>query len=309
MSVAERLSVEEARTPRRIRSIWLEVLVRHPPAAVGALVLIAFALAALLAPVIAPYGLYEQVGPVYGVPTISHPLGLDDAGYDVVTVLIWGARASLFVGFAASVVSVLLGGSIGIVAGYVGGWVDGLLMRVTDYFLVVPTIPLLIVVAAVWGASIEHTTLIIALLLWTTTARVIRAQVKSLRERAYVQRAHSIGAGHLRVVFRHIVPQIAPLLIASTVLTVSVAIFLEAALDFLGLGDPATVSWGIMIENAFERTAITAGAWWAIVPPGVCIAVVILACSLIGQAAEHSLNPRLRVSHLAPRSFRIRPGP
>ena len=141
-------------------------------------------------------------------------------------------------------------------------------MRITDYFLVIPDVPLMIVVAAIWGPSLFHIVIVIGILLWTSTARVIRAQVKSVRERVYVKRARSLGAGHPRIVVRHVLPQVAPLLIANTVLTIAVAIFDETALAFLGLGDPSRISLGKVIENAFQRAAISSGAWWAIVPPG-----------------------------------------
>src|SRR6185312_1689051 len=150
----------------------------------------------------------------------SHPLGLDDGGIDMVSLLIQGGRVSLIVGFAAALVAMVIGGTIGIVAGYFGGWLDGLLMRITDYFLVIPDLPLAIIVAAVWGASLTHLIFVIALLLWTTTARIVRAQVKSVRERVYVQRARALGASDLRIIFRHVLPQIGPLLMANTVLTI-----------------------------------------------------------------------------------------
>jgi peptide/nickel transport system permease protein len=219
----------------------------------------------------------------------------------------WGARISLMVGFAATLVSMLLGGAIGVTAGYFGGLTDVVLMRITDYFIVIPDVPLMIVVAAVWGPSLLHIIIVIGILLWTSTARVIRAQVKSVRERVYVKRARSLGAGHTRIVFRHVLPQIAPLLVANTVLTVAVAIFDETALAFLGLGDPSRISLGKIIENAFQRTAISSGAWWAIIPPGALVAILILSFSLMGQAIEDALNPRLRVAYLSPKRFRIRP--
>jgi peptide/nickel transport system permease protein len=201
----------------------------------------------------------------------------------------------------------LVGGAVGVLAGYFGRWVDVVLMRITDYFIAIPDVPLMIVVAAIWGPSLFHIVMVIGLLLWTSTARVIRAQVKSVRERVYVQRARSIGAGHIRIIFRHVLPQIAPLLIANTVLTIAVAIFDETALSFLGLGDPSRISLGKVIQNAFQRTAVSSGAWWAIVPPGALVAILILSCSLIGQALEDALNPRLRVAHLGARRFRLRP--
>src|SRR4029077_20036971 len=204
-------------------------------------------------------------GAPFEPPSWNHPLGLDDGGIDMVSLLMWGMRISLVVGFAATFVSMVIGGSIGLVSGYFGGKTDTVLMRITDYFLVIPDVPLMIVVAAIWGPSLFHIIIVIGILLWTSTARVIRAQVLSVRERVYVKRARALGAKHSRVVMRHIVPQIAPLLIANTVLTVAVAVFHEHALSVLGLGDPNQVSLGKLIENAFNRAAISAGAWWAIV--------------------------------------------
>jgi peptide/nickel transport system permease protein len=296
----------EAPRPARRRSVW-QVVRRRPSATIGVVVLATIILVALLAPLIAPYGLHDEVGPVFGHPSWSHPLGLDDGGVDMVTLLMWGARISLVVGFAATLVSMLVGGAVGVLAGYFGRWVDVVLMRITDYFIAIPDVPLMIVVAAIWGPSLFHIVMVIGLLLWTSTARVIRAQVKSVRERVYVQRARSIGAGHVRIIFRHVLPQIAPLLIANTVLTIAVAIFDETALSFLGLGDPSRISLGKVIQNAFQRTAVSSGAWWAIVPPGALVALLILSCSLIGQALEDALNPRLRVAHLGARRFRLRP--
>ena len=289
------------------RGVVLRALRRNPAAVIGASVLFVITFCAVLAPVIAPYGLHTQVGPVFGRPTWKHPVGLDDGGIDMVTLLMWGARISLVVGFAATFVSMAIGGTVGVLAGYFGGKVDTILMRITDYFLVIPDVPLMIVVAAIWGPSLIHIVIVIGILLWTGTARVIRAQVKSVRERVYVKRARALGAGHLRIVVRHVLPQVAPLLIANTVLTVAVAIFDETALSFLGLGDPSRTSLGKVIENAFERAAISSGAWWAIVPPGVLVALIILGCSLVGGSLEDALNPRLRVAHLSARTFRLRP--
>ncbi|MGN6130707.1 MAG: ABC transporter permease, partial [Nocardioidaceae bacterium] len=167
-----------------------------------------------------------------------------------------------------------------------------------------PDIPLMIIIAAVWGPSLSHIILVIGLLLWTGTARIIRSQVKSIRERVYVRRARSLGASHARIVIRHVLPQVLPMLVANTVLTIAVAIFDETALAFLGLSDPTTVTWGTMIEHAFDRTAVSSGAWWAIVPPGLAVAMVIMACYLVGQSIEEAVNPRLRVAFLSIHGFR-----
>jgi peptide/nickel transport system permease protein len=180
-------------------------------------------------------------------------------------------------------------------------------MRITDYVLVIPDIPLMIIVAALFGRSLTNIILIIGIIYWTSTARLIRAQTKSVRERAYVTRARALGAGNQRLIGKHVLPQVMPLLIANTVLTVAIAIFAETYITFLGLGDPALISWGKLIENAFTGDAVLNDAWWAIVPPGVCVTLVILSCTMIGMAMEDALNPRLRVGHLSVRRFRLRP--
>jgi len=286
---------------------WLrKVIADSTQAKVGLIVLLIFVVISIFAPLIAPFDPRQQVGPVYASPSLQHPLGLDDGGVDMLSLLIYGGRISLIVGFAATLIAMVIGGGIGIFSGYYGGRTDQALMRTTDYFLVIPDLPLAIIVAAVWGPSLSHLIFVIALLLWTTTARIIRAQVKSVRERVYVKRARSLGASDLRIIARHVLPQIGPLLIANTVLTVAVAIFDETALSFLGLGDPTSITWGTIIEFSFLRTAISSGAWWAVIPAGLCVAIVIMACFWLGQAIEDALNPRLKVSYVSPRRFRMR---
>jgi peptide/nickel transport system permease protein len=223
--------------------------------------------------------------------------------------MMFGTRVSLIVGFAAALVALLIGGAVGILAGFFGGKLDTLLMRLTDYFISIPDIPLMIVVAAVWGRSLRNIILIIGAIYWTSTARVVRAQVKSIRERGYIRRIRVLGASNTRLIVRHVLPQVAPLLVATTVIMVAYAIFAETSIAFLGLGDPSAVSWGLLIENAFSRDAITVGAWWAIVPPGVAVAIVVVSLTMLGTAIEDALNPRLRVSHVSVRRFRLRPVP
>ena len=175
------------------------------------------------------------------------------------------------------------------------------------YVIVIPDIPLMIVAAALFGRSLTNIIIIIGIIYWTTTARLIRAQVKSVRERVYVKRARALGAGNRRLIFKHVLPQVAPLLIANTVLLVAYAIFAETFITFLGLGDPSVISWGRLIENAFTDDAILNNAWWAIVPPGLCVTLVVLGATLFGQSLEDALNPRLRVGHLSVRRFKVRP--
>lgn len=276
---------------------------RQPAGAAAVVVLIALLAIALLAPVVSPYELGRRVGPSYSPPSSAHPLGLDDGGTDMLTSMIWGTRVSLLVGFAAALIGVVVGGTIGLLAAYHGGKVDTMLSRVTDYFLVIPDIALMIVVAAVWGRSLTNVILIIGLLYWAAMARIVGAQTRSVCERTYVRRARAMGCGHVRVLTRYVLPQVAPLLLAMGILQVAGAIFAETAVAFLGLGDPTLTSWGRLIDNAFRGGAITVGAWWAIVPPGIAVALVVLACTLLGRSIEERLNPRLRVGHLSVRTF------
>jgi peptide/nickel transport system permease protein len=291
------------------RGVLRRLLLGDRQAAFGAAVLAVFIVLALAAPIISPYSPRGKVGPVYAPPSSEHFLGLDDGGIDMLTLLIWGARVSLLVGFAASLMAMLIGGTVGILSGYLGGRTDTVLMRVTDYFLVIPDVPLMIVAAAIWGQSLLNIVIIIAVIYWTSTARLIRAQVKSVREQVYVKRARALGASNLRLIGKHVLPQVTPLLVANTVLTVATAIFAETYIAFLGLGDPSQVSWGKLIQNSLTGGAIFSDAWWAIVPPGVCVTLVILACTMVGQSMEDALNPRLRVGHLSVHRFRLRRPP
>jgi peptide/nickel transport system permease protein len=292
---------------RRRRGFFANVFLSQPQAMIGLIILVTFILMAVFAPFIEPYNVNTKVGEVYASPGHGHVLGLDDGGVDMLSLLIQGSRVSLVVGFAAALVAMLIGGSVGVLSGFFGGKVDIILMRITDYFLVIPDIPLMIVAAAVFGRSLRNIILIIGIIYWTSTARLIRAQVKSVRERVYVKRARALGARNGRLVGKHVLPQVAPLLIANTVLMVALAIFAETYITFLGLGDPSQISWGRLIENAFKGDAVLNRAWWAIIPPGVCVTLVILGCTMIGQSMEDALNPRLKVGHLSVRRFRLRP--
>ena len=289
------------------RGFIVTTLRDQPQAIIGLMVVVMFILIAIFAPLIATYSIHAKTGPIYQAPSSTHWLGTDDGGVDMFSLLVYGSRVSLEVGFAAALVAMLIGGTVGVVSGFFGGWVDVLLMRITDIFLVIPDLPLIIVVAAIFGRHLINIIIIIGIIYWTSTARLVRAQVKSVRERVYVKRARSIGAGNRRLVVKHVLPQVAPLLIANTVLTIALAVFLETYITFLGLGDPSTVSWGKLIENSFLGNAVLNNAWWAIVPPGVCVTIVILACTMVGQSMEDALNPRLKVGHLSVRRFRLRP--
>jgi peptide/nickel transport system permease protein len=304
-TAAVQLSVSESEVQQ---GFWYEIreVLREPTAMIGLAIIAAFVLMAIFAPWLVPYDVHATTCAVFEPPSSSHWLGCDDGGVDMLSLVIAGGRISMIVGFAATVVAMTIGGTVGLVSGYFGGTTDQVLMRITDYFLVIPDLVLMIVISAVWGPSLSHVIIVIGILLWTGTARVLRAQVKSVRERTYVKRAQSIGAGNVRIIVRHVLPQVGPLLIANTVLTIAVAIFDETALAFLGLSDPTATTWGTVMEHAFDRTAVSAGAWWAIVPAGVAVALVITGCSLFGQSIEDALNPRLKVAHLSPRGWRLR---
>jgi peptide/nickel transport system permease protein len=279
----------------------------HRPGVVGAAILLVFTVLAIGAPWFAPYSTAAASGPVFAPPSVHHLLGTNDGGIDMVSLLMAGGRISMLIGFSCAVIAAVPGLLIGVLSGYFGGIVDTILMRVTDFFIVLPTVPVMIVIAAVWGPSLVHVIVAISVLLWTSTARVIRAQVKSLRERAFVRRARTLGMGNSRVIFRHIVPNVTPLLVANSVVALALAIFYETALAFLGLGDPTATSWGTIIEDAFLRTAISVGAWWAVVPPGICVAVVVIGAYLVGQSIEDELNPRLKIAHFSARFWSVRP--
>jgi peptide/nickel transport system permease protein len=197
-----------------------------------------------------------------------------------------------------------IGSALGILAGYYGRWVDTLLMRTTDILLVIPDLPLMLVLVATLRqldlriSPIAVLIAVIGLLYWTTTARLIRSQVLSIKERQFVARAQAIGAGPGHIIRVHILPQVLPLIVANTVLVISVAILVESGLAFLGLGDPTQPSWGTMLNFAFSRNAISNGAWWFYLPPGLAIVWVSLGCVLLGNVLEEMLNPRLVAHHL-----------
>jgi peptide/nickel transport system permease protein len=258
---------------------------------------------AVFAPVIAPYDPTESVrvtiDNIYNPPSSDHWLGTDDAGKDVLTNLIYGSRVSLTVGFFASFITLVIGGTIGIVAGFYGGRLENFLMRLTDILLVIPDLPLMIILIALLGRKLWVIIVVVGILSWTGTARVVRSQTLSVKERKFVQRARAIGAGNLYIIRRHIFPLVFPLMVVNAVLVISGIILYEATLAFLGLGDPTRLSWGQMLQFAFSRGAMSAGAWWALVPPGLAIAWVALGLTLLGNGLERVFNPRLELHHLS----------
>jgi peptide/nickel transport system permease protein len=263
----------------------------------GLFVLAFFVFVAVAAPLLAdPAGLEvtKATGGVLEPPSAEYPLGTDDVGRSVLTLLIWGTRISLFVGLFATAISMVIGTLIGIASGFTEGWTSRILFRFTEWFLVIPFLPLAIVLAAVLGRSLLNIAIVIGVTSWPGTALLIRAQTLSVKERPFLERARVLGAGRWHQMSRHVLPNVMPMVFANTTLTVAIAILSETTLSFLGLGDPTRVSWGSMLDDAFEVGAMTTGAWWFIVPPGVCVVLVVLAFTLIGSALEEIFNPRLR---------------
>ncbi len=236
----------------------------------------------------------KSTGGVLEPPNADYWLGTDDNGRSVLTLLIWGSRISLFVGLLASLISMLIGTVVGLTSGYFSGWTGAILFRLTEWFLVIPFLPLAIVLASVMGRSLWNIAIVIGVTSWPGTAMLIRSQTLSVKERPYLERARVLGAGHRHQITRHVLPNVMPMVFANTTLTVAVAILSETTLSFLGLGDPTRVSWGSMLDDAYSVGAITTGSWWFFVPPGLCVIVVVLSFTLIGQALEEVLNPRLR---------------
>ncbi|MBK8022263.1 MAG: ABC transporter permease [Chloroflexi bacterium] len=280
---------------------FLRQFVKRPAGMFGALMLALVVGMAVFAPLIAPYNPYERVratpDEILAPPNEAHLLGTDDAGKDVWSQLLYGAQVSLLVGFTASIASMIIGSTIGLIAGYYGERVDNLLMRLVDFLLVVPYLPLVLVIVSVWGRGLWKIIFVIAILGWTYTARLVRAQTLAVKGRAYVTRARAVGARDRRIILRHILPQVMPLIIAQTVLDISATILAEASLSFLGLGDPTLISWGNMLHFAFER-AISSEAWWFLLPPGIAILWVSLSLILIGMSVEEIVNPRVKTHHL-----------
>ncbi|WP_061299462.1 ABC transporter permease [Herbidospora cretacea] len=269
----------------------------HRSALVGLGILLFFGLVAVFASVLAdPAGLdvTKATAPAHAAPSGDHWLGTDQNGRSVLTLLIHGTRVSLIVGLAATAIAIVIGTVIGIMAGFYGGWARSTLMGLTDWFLVIPFLPLAIVMATVLGASLLNIIIVIGVTSWPGTARLVCAQTLSVRERPYMERARALGGGDWHQMTRHILPNVMPLVLAHVVLTVSVAILSETTLSFLGLGDPTRPSWGYILDNAYGTGAMSNGEWWFVLPPGLCVVAVVLAFTLVGRALEAVLNPRLR---------------
>jgi len=261
----------------------------------GVALLVALTATAALAPSLSPYNPEDTVADPFLSPRRAHPLGTNDVGQDIMSELIYGARISLTVGFLAAALAVGIGTFVGIAAGYLGGWVDTVLMRTVDLVLVIPFLPLMILLAAYLGPSYWNIIIVIGILVWARLSRVIRAQVLSVKSLDYVEAALALGSPARRIMVRHILPAVLPLALAQFILAASSAILIEAALSFLGLGDPTAKSWGSVLYYAQVRNAFLSGAWlWWVVPPGLLITATTLAFAFTGYSLEEVLNPTVR---------------
>lgn len=289
-------AVVRARRRAALAGFW-RAYRRQRGGMVGLVGLAIVVLLALLAPVLtdrSELDVTEATGDRLEPPSARFPLGTDETGRSILVLTLWGTRVSLLVGVTATLLAMGIGAVVGIAAGHFGGRVSWLLMRVTDWFLVLPRLVLAMALAAVLATSLATLVIAIGVTSWAGTARLIRAQTLAVEARPYLERARALGAGHWHQMTRHILPNVMPLVLASTTLEVASAVLAEASLSFLGFGDPSSVSWGRMLSLASSSGAVTYGAWWYLLPPGVAILVVVLCFTLCGRALEAVLNPRLR---------------
>jgi len=234
-------------------------------------------------------------GPLHAPPQVGYPLGTDNFGRSVLDLLIAGTRVSLLVGITAAIGAMLIGAFVGISAGYFGGTkIDTVLNAFTNWFLVIPWLALAIALASILGSSLTNVIVVIAITSWAGTARIVRAQALTVKERTFIERSRALGGSNWHVITRHVLPNVFPVLFANTILMVALAILSETTLAILGLSDPIAISWGKIIESAFTSGAATAGYWWWLIPPGVCIVCVTLAFTMVGFALDEILSPRLR---------------
>lgn len=261
----------------------------------GLIIIVIYVIIAILAPYITFHNPSEtNPSKVFLPPNKDYWFGTNEVGQDLYALNIYGTRISLIVGFLAALVATSIGTTIGLVSGYYGGLLDEILMRTTDFFLVIPPLVLMIVVGAILGPSMTNAILIIGMLSWSPTARVVRSMTLSVKERPFIESAKAIGASDFTIIFKHILPNVMPAIWANMTLAVSTAIFSYAAMIFLGVGDVNDISWGMILHYAFTSGALSAGMWWYFVPPGLFIVLLTFAFVLVGYSLEELFNPKLR---------------
>jgi peptide/nickel transport system permease protein len=278
---------------RKLGDFW-RLYRRSTLGKLGLVIVLSFIVVALAAPWIAPYDPFAFVGDPFVKPSSTHFFGTDQVGRDIFSRVIFGTRISLLVGLVASAMAVGLGTVIGLVSGYLRGWVDNALMRVTDLFIILPALPLMLIMASILGKGIQNIIIVITVVGWTATARMVRSQTMSLKERPFIEASRAIGSSDLHTIIRHIVPNVFPLVFANGMIAIVDAILSEAGLSFLGFGDPSRPSWGMVLHFADTAGATVNGYWWYIIPPGLCIMLLVMGFAFISYSTDQILNPRLR---------------
>jgi peptide/nickel transport system permease protein len=288
------MSIATQRRKAAVGRFWGEF--RHDRGGMAGLIILAIFIAvAILAPILIPddaLDVTKATGERYDSPSLAYPLGTDEDGRSILLLLAYGTRISLTVGLAATIVAMVIGTAVGIMAGHFRGVGSHALVGVTDWFLVIPFLPLAIVLATVLGPSTLNLIIVIGITSWAGTARLIRAQTLSIEGRPYIERSKALGAGNWHQMTRHVLPNVFPLVLANTTLTVAIVILSETTLSFLGLGDPLAPSWGAILDGAFSSGAVSQGAWWYVLPPGICVVLVVLSFTLVGRAMERIVDPR-----------------
>ena len=296
--------------PKVIRDIWnmrpsvenfWKEFVYHPMGMLGLVIIGSIVFVAVFAPFIAPYywsnppGAPINLDELLQPPSAEHILGTNHRGEDIFSRIIYGSQISLMIGFVASVVAVFLGTTIGLIAGYYGGILDIILMRITDVFLCLPTLPLMLIFLVLFGQGLQNVIIVIAILGWTGTARMVRSEALSLREQPLTEAAHALGASDGYILIHHILPNTLPLILANMILGVVTAILSEAGIAFLGFVDiHGQPSWGIILHWAWKNAALLANKWWWFIPPGILIMLTTLGFVFISHTADKVVNPRLR---------------
>jgi len=286
----------EKRAPGNMRNMIVWRTFRGRPSLLAAVALLAlFIFAAVFAEQIAPHNPHRTSDDSLRPPSAEYPFGTDDLGRDIFSGVVHGARVSIAIGVTVAVLSGLIGVLIGLTAGYAGGLVDDLLMRLTELFLIPPRFFLALVIAALFGSTFFTLIVVLSVTYWPTTARLVRAEVMSLKERSFVEAAHAMGARPARILFRTILPNALPIIITNVVLMVGGVILVEAALEFIGIGDSNYISWGYMLHNGehFIRDA-----WWVMFFPALAVSLLVLALNTVGDALNRALDPKARIVNL-----------
>lgn len=289
-------AVSARRRRQRFAAGW-RLFAANRAGLIGLIALLCVLALALLAPLLVPFDSFDVTRLTAAAnqpPSAAHPLGTDPVGRDVLGMLLWGSRISLVVGFSATLMSMLIGTLMGMLAGHFTGVTQLVLLRIIDFFLVIPSLVLAIVLSTMLNRGVLTIVIAIGLTSWAATARIVRSQTLTIEARPYIERAQALGGGHRHLLTRHVLPAVIPLVLANTTLMVGSAIISESTLSFLGLGDPTQISWGSMLKSALDTGAATAGYWWFVLPPGIAIVIIVLCFTLVGRALEAVVNPTLR---------------